>query len=84
MDGRHWMNDADLAAAASLFQCNILLFNIDKNWQCYSPETFKNGTMNHANFNPNLPTLLMENSKPSSNDPKAKAIHYNPVVNVRK
>uniref|UniRef100_A0A914Z061 OTU domain-containing protein n=1 Tax=Panagrolaimus superbus TaxID=310955 RepID=A0A914Z061_9BILA len=72
---RMWMDDADLAAAANLFECNIFVLNSLDQWQCYGKKTFENGIMDSCvNFDPKLPTLLLQNSGGN---------HFSPVVNVR-
>uniref|UniRef100_A0AC34FTY6 Protein kinase domain-containing protein n=2 Tax=Panagrolaimus sp. ES5 TaxID=591445 RepID=A0AC34FTY6_9BILA len=72
---RNWMDDADLAAAANLFECNIFVLNSLDQWQCYGKKTFENGIMDSfVNFDPKLPTLLLQNSGGN---------HFSPVVNVR-
>uniref|UniRef100_A0AC35ESL4 OTU domain-containing protein n=1 Tax=Panagrolaimus sp. PS1159 TaxID=55785 RepID=A0AC35ESL4_9BILA len=74
-DERFWMDDSDLAAAANLFDCNIFVFTLRKEWQCFGPKTFENGIMDSfVNFDSNLPTLLLENSGGN---------HFSPVKNVR-
>uniref|UniRef100_A0A914YTI3 Uncharacterized protein n=1 Tax=Panagrolaimus superbus TaxID=310955 RepID=A0A914YTI3_9BILA len=71
----HWMRSLHLAAAADLFQCNVLVKRSDAHgWNCYNTMTYVHG-IEKMEYISTLPSILIDNH--SGN-------HFEPIITLKR